>query len=303
MKKQIGFVGLGKVGQGMVKRLLDHGHQVIAYDLKPEAIEVTKTQGAIGVSSLEELTQRLQRQRIIWLMVPAGETVDNIIKELLNVGLNADDIIIDGGNSNYHDTVRRAAALRERGVLYFDVGTSGGIHCVKSGFSLTVGGPDFAYDKIKPILESLAQSEGYVYIGPSGSGHFVKMVHNAIEYGIMQAIGEGFELLEKGPYKELNLREIAHVWNHGSIIRSFLIESIERALEKDFRLVNVADYIGDTGEGRWALQEAIKFDVPFDTIAHALFARMRSQQDESFAAKVVSALRYEFGGHEIKRKK
>jgi 6-phosphogluconate dehydrogenase len=303
MKKQIGFVGLGKVGQGMVNRLLDHGHQVIAYDLKPEAIEVTKTQGAIGVSSLEELTQRLQPQRIIWLMVPAGEMVDNIIKELLNVGLNADDIIIDGGNSNYHDTVRRAAALKERGVLYFDVGTSGGIHCVKSGFSLVVGGPDFAYDKIKPILESLAQSEGYIYIGPSGSGHFVKMVHNAIEYGIMQAIGEGFELLEKGPYKELDLKAIAHVWNHGSIIRSFLLELIERPLEKDPRLMKVADHIGDTGEGRWALQEAIKFDVPFDTIAHALFSRMRSRQKESFAAKVVSVLRHEFGGHEIERKK
>jgi 6-phosphogluconate dehydrogenase len=303
MKKQIGFVGLGKVGQGMVNRLLDHGHQVIAYDLKPEAIEVTKTQGAIGVSSLEELTQRLQPQRIIWLMVPAGEMVDNIIKELLNVGLNADDIIIDGGNSNYHDTVRRAAALKERGVLYFDVGTSGGIHCVKSGFSLIVGGPDFAYDKIKPILESLAQSEGYIYIGPSGSGHFVKMVHNAIEYGIMQAIGEGFELLEKGPYKELDLKAIAHVWNHGSIIRSFLLELIERPLEKDPRLMKVADHIGDTGEGRWALQEAIKFDVPFDTIAHALFSRMRSRQKESFAAKVVSVLRHEFGGHEIERKK
>jgi 6-phosphogluconate dehydrogenase len=302
MKKQVGFVGIGKVGRGMVKRLLNHGHQVVAYDILPEAIEVTKTQGAIGVSSLEELTQSLQAQRIIWLMVPAGETVDNIINDLLNAGLNADDIIIDGGNSNYLDTIRRATALREKGVLYFDVGTSGGIHCVESGFSLTVGGPELAYDKIKPILESLAQYEGYKYIGPSGSGHFVKMVHNAIEYGFMQAMGEGFELLEKGPYKDLDLRDIAHVWNHGSIIRSFLLGLIELSLEKDPRLMKVSDYIEDTGEGRWALQEAIKFDVPFDTIAHALFARMRSRQDESFAAKVVSALRHEFGGHEIKRK-
>ncbi len=303
MNKQIGFVGLGKVGKGLVKRLLDHGHQVVAYDILPEAIEVTKTQGAIGVSSLEELTQHLQAPRIIWLMVPAGETVDNIINELLNVGLNADDIIIDGGNSNYLDTIRRATALKERDVLYFDVGTSGGIHCVERGFSLMVGGPYLEYDKIKPILESLAQSEGYAYIGPSGSGHFVKMVHNAIEYGFMQAMGEGFELLEKSPYKELDLKAIAHVWNHGSIIRSFLLDLIELQLEKDPRLMKVSDHIGDTGEGRWALQEAIKFDVPFDTIAHALFARMRSRQKESFAAKVVSVLRYEFGGHEIERKK
>lgn len=303
MNKQVGFVGLGKVGQGMVKRLLDHGHQVIAYDLKPEAIEITKTQGAIGVSSREELLQRLQPQRIIWVMVPAGEAVDNIINELLNVGLNSNDIIIDGGNSNYLDTIRRATALKERGVLFFDVGTSGGIHCVDSGFSLMVGGPYSEYDKIKPILESLAQPEGYAYMGQSGSGHFVKMVHNAIEYGIMQAMGEGFELLEKGPYKKLDLGAIAHVWNHGSIIRSFLLELIERPLEKDPRLMKISDHIEDTGEGRWALQEAIKFDVPFDTIAHALFARMRSRQDESFAAKVVSVLRHEFGGHEIKRKK
>ncbi len=173
---------------------------------------------------------------------------------------------------------------------------------METGFSIMVGGPDTGYDKIKPVLESLAKEQGYIYTGPSGSGHFVKMVHNAIEYGIMQAIGEGFELLEKGQYKELDLKAIARVWNNGSIIRSFLMELMEQALEKDPRLMDVADFVEDTGEGRWALQEAIMLDVPFDAIAHSLFARMRSRQDESFAAKVVSALRHEFGGHEIKRK-
>lgn len=302
MKRQIGFVGIGKIGKGMVKRLLDHGYEVVVYDIFPEAVDAVKAQGAIGVSSLEELINSLQPQRIIWLMVPAGNPVDKIINELINIGPYVDDIIIDGGNSNYHDTIRRATALQARGVLYLDVGTSGGMHGAEVGFSLTVGGQMSAYEIIKPILESLAGPERYAYVGPSGSGHFVKMVHNAIEYGIMQAMGEGFELLANGPYESLDLKNVAHVWNHGSIIRSFLMELAERAFEKDPRLIKVADYAEDTGEGRWALQEAINFNIPFDTIAHALFARMRSRQDESFAIKVVSALRHEFGGHEIKRK-
>ena len=303
MNKQVGFIGIGKVGNVMVKRLLDHGYQVVAYDKELRNVDKMPAMGAIGVTSIEKLVKGLKPQRIIWLMVPAGKSIDKIIKELLSDGLEAGDIIIDGGNSNYHDTIRRAKKLQKSGVHYFDVGTSGGIHCEKTGFSLTIGGPESLYETIRPVLASIANPEGYAYIGTNGSGHFVKMVHNAIEYGIMQAMGEGFELLEKGPYKGLDLITIAHVWNHGSIIRSFLMELIEQAFKKeDFHLCNIVDFIDDTGEGRWALQEAIKFNVPFDTNAHALFARMASRQDESFSAKVVSVLRHEFGGHEIKRK-
>jgi 6-phosphogluconate dehydrogenase len=300
MWKEVGFIGLGKMGRAIVRRLLKHEYQVMAYDLLPEAIKVVEAQGANGISSLEELISHLQPQRIIWLMVPAGDPVDEVINRLVNIGLNVGDIIIDGGNSNYHDTIRRATALEARGVFYLDVGVSGGPGGAEVGFSLTVGGSKSAYKTIEPILEILATPEGYAYIGPSGSGHFVKMVHNAIEYGMMQAIGEGFELLANGPYKSLDLETIARVWRHGSVIRSFLIELAERAFEKDPKLIKVADYVEDTGEGRWALQEAINFNIPFDTIAHALFARMCSRQDESFAAKVVAILRHEFGGHEIK---
>lgn len=303
MKKQVGFIGLGKMGKVIVKRLLSHGYPIVAYDLVQKNVEEMQKIGAIGVTSIEELVYSIELQRIIWLMVPAGDSVDEIIIDLLNAGLRADDIIIDGGNSNYNDTIRRANKLQKSGVHYFDVGTSGGIHCEKTGFSLTIGGPESLYETIRPVLASIANPEGYAYIGPSGSGHFVKMVHNAIEYGIMQAMGEGFELLEKAPYKDLDLKNIAHVWNHGSIIRSFLMELMEQAFKKEeINLSEVVDSIDDTGEGRWALQEAIKLNVPFDTNAHALFARMASRQDESFSAKVISVLRHEFGGHEIKRK-
>ncbi|HEY9205201.1 MAG TPA: decarboxylating 6-phosphogluconate dehydrogenase [Candidatus Methanoperedens sp.] len=303
MNKQVGFIGLGKMGKVIVKRLLDHDYEVVAYDKEFKNVEKIQAIGAIGVTSVKELVQCLKPQRIIWLMVPAGKSVDGLIKELLSVDLKAGDIIIDGGNSNYQDTIRRANKLQKSGVHYFDVGTSGGIHCEKTGFSLTIGGPESLYETIRPILASIGNPEGYNYIGPSGSGHFVKMVHNAIEYGIMQAMGEGFELLKKGPYKDLDLKTIAHVWNHGSIIRSFLLELMEQVFKKeDSGLSDVVDYVDDSGEGRWALQEAIKFNVPFDTNAHALFARIASRQDESFSAKIVSVLRHEFGGHEIKRK-
>ncbi len=302
MKKQVGFIGLGRMGRGMVKRLLHHGYQVAGYDFLTEAVESVKAQGAIGASSLDELVSCLEPQRIVWLMVPAGNPVDEVIDGLLNVGVNTGDIFVDGGNSDYHDTIRRASTLEAQGLLYIDVGVSGDPGGAELGFSLMVGGPKSAYEMIQPILEILATPEGYAYIGPSGSGHFVKMVHNAIEYGMMQAIGEGFELLANGPYESLDLKTIAHIWSRGSVIRSFLIELAERAFEKDPRLTKVADYVEDTGEGRRALQEAIKHNIPFDTIAHALFARIRSRQGESFAAKVVAILRHEFGAHEIKRR-
>jgi len=312
MGKEIGFIGLGKMGKAMTRRLLEHKWRVIGYDVLPEAVAAAKAQGITGRSSLKELVSKLQPPRIIWMMLPAGDPVDEVINGLVQIGLNRDDIIIDGGNSNYHDTIRRAAALEARGVYYLDVGVSGGSVGAKPGFSLTVGGSKRAYEKIEPILKSLASSEGhypkepnpegFAYIGPSGSGHFVKMVHNAILYSMMQGIGEGFELLANGPYKELDLKTIARVWKHGSVIRSFLIELAEQAFEKDPRLVHVAGYVEDSGEGRWALQEAINFNIPFDTTARALFARMSSREDESFAAKVVAILRNEFGGHKIRRK-
>jgi 6-phosphogluconate dehydrogenase len=302
MAKELGLIGTGRIGSGMARRLLAGDYRVVAHDRAASMLETLKTAGATCVASLNELVRALQQPRVIWLMLPAGETIDNVIDELLDRGVGHGDVVVDGGNSDFRDTIHRGARLAQHRVSYVDAGSSGGIHGAEAGYSLTVGGARDVYERIRPVLETLSGPGGHAYVGPSGSGHFAKMVHNAIEYGMMQALGEGFELLASGPYEELDLRELAHVWNQGSIIRSFLLELTERIFEKDPRLTGVAAYVEDTGEARWAIREALQAEVPFDTAAHALFQRFRSRQKESLSAMLIAALRHEFGGHDMSRR-
>ncbi len=297
---ELGFVGLGRMGKNMTLRLLSKRHKIIAYNRSPEPLEEVRKKGAVAASSLEDLFSKLKKPRIIWSMLPAGEVTEGHVKKYLELA-GKGDIIIDGGNANYKDSARRAATAGKQGISYLDVGTSGGLAGAKAGYCLMIGGEQAAFKKAEPIFKELAMPHGYGYIGPSGSGHYVKMVHNAIEYGMMQAIGEGFELLEKSQYsKEFDFSKIAALWNHGSIIRSFLMEMTGQAFSKDARLGKIAGYVEDTGEGRWAIQEAMNRNVAFNVITASLYARFASRQKESFAAKVIAAQRNEFGGHAVK---
>ncbi|RMF93322.1 MAG: decarboxylating 6-phosphogluconate dehydrogenase [Candidatus Schekmanbacteria bacterium] len=299
----IGIIGLGKIGKIIAKRLCKAGINVAGYDIAPDKEELEKIEGLQLNSSINDLVDSLTPQRIIWIMVPAGEEVDKIIDEILQADLTAGDIIIDGGNSDFRDSIRRAKYLKDKNIFFLDVGTSGGVKAEENGFCLMIGGEKDAFNETTSIMEALACKDGYLYTGKSGSGHFVKMVHNAIEYGMMEAIGEGFELLHNGPYKGmLDLEKIAHLWSNGSIIRSFLIELTAQALSDYPELINIEDYVEDSGEARWALREAIDYNIPFDSISHSLFKRIASRQDESFALKMISALRKKFGGHKIKEK-
>lgn len=296
---KIGFIGLGKMGKNMVLRLAKK-HKVVAYNRSTQPIKEVMKKGATGAFTIEELFKKLPKQKIIWLMVPAS-VVEKMIEKILPY-LSKNDIVIDGGNSNYHDTLKREKMFKKKQINFLDVGVSGGLVAAKTGYCIMVGGEQKIFNKLKPIFSDLTVKDGFVYTGPSGSGHYVKMVHNAIEYGIMQSIGEGFELLEQGHYKNLNLKDIASVWNNGSIIRSFLMELTENALKKDSRLKNVKGYIEDTGEGRWSIEEALKQNVPFNSIASSMFTRYRSRQKDPFSAKLIAALRNEFGGHKIRKK-
>jgi 6-phosphogluconate dehydrogenase len=291
----IAMVGLGRMGANMTRRLIEGGHRVVVTDLDTGAIAEAESHGADGARSLEELAGKLQRRRAVWMMVPAGDPVDATIDALAPV-LEEGDVIIDGGNSNYHETVARGERLGERGIHYIDAGTSGGIWGLKEGYCLMVGGSDEAFAHIEPALRTLAPEGGYAHVGPSGSGHFVKMIHNGIEYGMMAAYGEGFELLA-GSRFDLDLRQIAALWNRGSVVRSWLLELTESAFEHDPRLETVRGYVEDSGEGRWTVQEAIDQDVPAPIITLSLLRRFASRQPESFSAKVQAALRREFGGH------
>lgn len=301
--KEIGLIGLGKIGKLLAKRLCAGGIKVTAYDISPNTAGLKKIKGMTIASSIKNVVKNISPRRTVWIMVPAGNEVDKIIKELLESGLKQRDIIIDGGNSDFRDSIRRSEYLKEKNISYLDIGTSGGTRASENGFCLMAGGDKKTYKEVKPAIELLACKGGYLYTGKSGSGHFVKMVHNAIEYGMMQSISEGFELLSKGPYQDsLELEKIARLWTEGSIIRSFLIELTADALSKDPGLLNVKGYAEDSGEARWAIREAINFDVPFESITHSLFARISSRQDESFAAKMISVLRNEFGGHNSRKK-
>jgi 6-phosphogluconate dehydrogenase len=296
---EIGMVGLGRMGANMTQRLLDGGHRVVVTDLNAEAVSASAKAGAQDAASLEELVSALSPRRAVWMMVPSGAPVQATIDNLAPL-LSQGDIIIDGGNSNYHDSMRRGEELKARGIEYVDAGTSGGIWGLKEGFCLMVGGSDAAFGHIEPALKTLAPEAGYAHVGPSGAGHFVKMIHNGIEYGMMAAYGEGFELLARSQF-DLDLGRIAALWNRGSVVRSWLLELTANALERDPRLESIRGYVEDSGEGRWTVLEALDQDVPAPIITLSLMRRFSSRQDESFSAKVQAALRNEFGGHRVER--
>jgi 6-phosphogluconate dehydrogenase len=286
---QLGMVGLGRMGSGMTGRLAQDGHDVKTYDPKVEST----------ASSLEELASQLEKPRAVWLMIPAGKITEDAFQELLGI-LEPGDTIVDGGNSNFHDSQRRHAEAAERSLHFIDTGVSGGIWGIKVGFCLMVGGDDEPVQRLEPIFRSLAPQDGYAHVGPSGAGHFVKMVHNGIEYGLMQAYGEGFEILHASEF-DLDLHEIAGIWRYGSVVRSWLLELLYAAFEQDGKdLEKIEAYVEDSGEGRWTIFEAINESVPAPAISAALYARFASRQDESFAAKVAAALRNQFGGHAVK---
>ena len=295
---ELGFVGLGRMGANMVRRLIRDGHRVVAYNRTAEKTKEIMGEGAEGAFSLKELVERLKTPRIVWLMVPAGQVVDDHIAELEPL-LAPGDIIIDGGNSYYKDSVRRGKEVTAKGFHYMDAGTSGGIWGLKVGYCLMIGGEKAIFDHCEPLFKTLAPPDGYGYMGDHGAGHLVKMVHNGIEYGMLQAYGEGFEILNASPY-DLDLHKISHLWNQGSVVRSWLLELAELAFEKDPKLDSLKGWVADSGEGRWTVLEAMEHDVPAPIITLSLLERFRSRQDESFSAKVIAALRNEFGGHAVK---
>ena len=295
---QLGLVGLGRMGSGMTRRLMQAGHQLVVYDRSPETVAAVAGDGAVGASSLQDLGQKLTPPRVVWLMIPAGPPVDDTIKGLSGT-LSPGDVIIDGGNSNYKDSMRRAEALRSRQIEFLDTGVSGGIWGLKVGFNLMVGGSQAVFKQVEPIFKTLAPPDGYAFVGPSGAGHYAKMVHNGIEYSMLQSYAEGFEILQAAPFG-FDLAQLARLWNHGSVIRSWLLELAQTAFERDPRLARIRGYVEDSGEGRWTLQEALDHSVPAPALAMSLFMRFRSRQDDSFSDKVIAALRNEFGGHSVK---
>jgi 6-phosphogluconate dehydrogenase len=297
---QIGMIGLGRMGMNMAKRLLQGGHEVVAYNRTPEKTEEIVKVGAAGSYSLAELVDTLDSPRVVWLMLPAGKPVDDHVEQLREL-LSPDDIVIDGGNTYYKDDIRRAEFLAEKKIKFVDVGVSGGIWGLKVGYCLMIGGDRPVCDYLEPTFKTLAPQEGYLYCGPTGGGHFVKMVHNGIEYGMMQAYGEGFAILEGSSYGEsLNYAKVAHLWNQGSVIRSWLLELLEAAFGKDERLTKIRGYVEDSGEGRWTVQQAIENGVSVPVIALSLFRRFRSRKEDAFEDRVLAALRREFGGHTVK---
>jgi 6-phosphogluconate dehydrogenase len=294
---RIGVVGLGRMGGAIVARLRRAGHEVVAFDLTAEAVAAAAAEGASGADSLAALVAALDPPRRVWLMLPAGDPVEQTLTELTEL-LDPGDVVADGGNSRFHDTRRRAATLAELGIGLCDVGVSGGVWGLEEGYCLMAGGEPADVAAIEPALASLAQPGGWLHVGPSGAGHYVKMIHNGIEYGMLQAYGEGFEILRNGRY-ELDLAAIAALWNRGSVIRSWLLELAEQALARSGDLEGVRGWVEDSGEGRWTVAEAIDQSTPAPVLTLALLARLASRQDESFAAKLIAALRGEFGGHAI----
>jgi len=296
---RLAMVGLGKMGGNMTRRLLRNGHGVVVWDRSADAVTELAGEGAEAAKDLADLVSHLEPPRLVWLMVPAGVPVDQTIEEMLP-GLTREDIIIDGGNSNFHDTIRRGAALEARGLELIDAGTSGGIWGLANGYCLMVGGSPAAVGRAEPVFRSLAPADGFAHVGPTGAGHYVKMVHNGIEYGLLQAYAEGYEILHNSKDFHLDLRQIAAVWNHGSVVRSWLNELAERAFADSADLADIRGYVDDSGEGRWTVQEAIDRNVPAPVITLSLLMRFASRQDESFSAKVIAALRNQFGGHAMK---
>ena len=297
---RLAMIGLGRMGGNMSERLMKGGHEVVVFDRAQATVEKYASLGATPAHALAEVTSKLSQPRIVWIMVPAGKPVDDTIGELER-SMSKGDVIIDGGNSNYHDSMRRAADLKSRGIHFIDSGTSGGIWGLANGYCLMIGAAEEAFRLCEPIFKTLAPPDGYARMGPPGSGHYVKMIHNGIEYGMLQAYAEGYEILHASKDFKLDLHAIAAVWNHGSVVRSWLNELAETAFEKDADLAALRGYVEDSGEGRWTVQEAIDLDVPAPVITLSLLARLRSRQSDSFSAKVIAALRNEFGGHAVKK--
>ncbi len=295
---RIGFVGLGRMGANMVRRLVRDGHEVVAFNRTPEKTREIMSEGAEGAFSLAELVAKLPAPRAVWLMVPAGDATESMIGELAGL-LAPGDTIVDGGNTNFHDDVRRHAMVAEKGLKYVDAGTSGGVWGLQVGYCLMVGGEADAVEPLEPVFRTLAPTDGYAHVGGPGAGHYVKMIHNGIEYGLMQAYAEGFEIMHASDY-DLDLEKVAGIWRYGSVVRSWLLDLLHDALVKNPEFTGIKGWVADSGEGRWTVQEAIDRDVPAPIITLSLQARFRSRQDESYGAKVLAALRNEFGGHAVK---
>ena len=313
----IGVIGLGRMGGNMARRLLAGGHRVVGLDRGGEAVRALEAAGGAGAASLDALVAALPRPRAVWLMLPAGAATEEVTLALADL-LERDDVVVDGGNAHFEDDVRRAQLLAAKGIRHLAAGTSGGVHGLERGYCLMVGGDREAFERLAPVFRTLAPGrdaapptpgrapggtaeEGWLHCGPSGAGHFVKMIHNGIEYGALQAYAEGYEILHASKEFKLDLHRIAAVWNHGSVVRSWINELAELAFERDANLDQLKGYVEDSGEGRWTVQEAIDLDVPAPVITLSLLARLRSRQPDSFSAKVIAALRNEFGGHAVKK--
>ena len=298
---ELGMIGLGRMGGNMVQRLLGGGHRVAAYDPRAEAVEALTQSGATGASSIQDLVDQLKAPRAVWVMVPAGEPTEGTVNAVADT-LTRGDVILDGGNSNYKDSMRRAAALNDRGISFLDVGTSGGVWGLTEGYSMMIGGDLDAFRRLEPAFQTLAPApdKGYGHVGPAGAGHFVKMVHNGIEYGLMQAYAEGFELMEAKHEFGLDLAQIAENWRHGSVVRSWLLDLTAAALHQDQKLEGIQAYVEDSGEGRWTVDESIELAVPVPVIAASLQARFRSRQEQPYGAKLLAAMRNQFGGHAVR---
>jgi 6-phosphogluconate dehydrogenase len=294
---KLGFVGLGRMGGNMTRRLLEAGHEIVAWNQSPGPLQTAQERGAVAASGLEDLMSRLEPPRVVWIMVPSGDPVDATIDGLLPFATRG-DIIIDGGNSNYKETLSRGDKLEAHGVEFVDAGTSGGIWGYEVGYCLMVGGKPEVFKTIEPIFKTLAPEKGYALLGPRGAGHFAKMVHNGIEYGMLQAYAEGFEILEASRY-DYDMRAVSELWNQGSVVRSWLLELAELAFKEDPNLEQLEGYVEDSGEGRWTVAQAIETDVPAPVITLALLSRFYSRQDNSFGHRVIAALRNQFGGHRV----
>ena len=295
---ELGFIGLGRMGLNMTTRLIEGGHRVVATDRSEAPIEAARARGAVAAPDPVALARSLATPRVLWAMIPAGPPVDELI-DRLEPALERGDLLVDGGNSNFRDSKRRHERLAARGIQFVDAGTSGGIWGLENGYCLMLGGEPEAIARLAPALDTLAPPEGWLHVGPAGAGHFAKMIHNGIEYGLMQSYAEGFEILRASDYG-YDLERLAHLWNQGSVVRSWLLDLAERAFAKDPGLERIRGYVEDSGEGRWTVEEAIRHDVPAPLLTLALLARFRSRQADSFRDKVVAALRAEFGGHAVK---
>jgi 6-phosphogluconate dehydrogenase len=302
MRMELGIIGLGRMGASMTERLVKGGHRVVVHDIDSRAIDRAVANGAVGGASIEDFVKQLTTPRAIWLMVPAGEAVEKTLDSLLPLIVKG-DVVIDGGNSNYKDTIRRASRLAEKSIEFVDAGTSGGIWGLTQGYCLMIGGASAVVERVRPVFETLAPSKdrGWAHVGPVGAGHFVKMVHNGIEYGLMQSYAEGFALLNKKADFHLDLHQIAELWRHGSVVRSWLLDLTAEALGENPRLEGIQPYVSDSGEGRWTVAEAIDQNISAPVITLSLLERLRSRDEQSFGTKLLALMRNKFGGHAVKK--